>query len=127
MNPNDQLHQQLRAHVTGLTSPAAAVDLLIAHRTWLHRNDFLERFTFTSTDFDTQTTHTGIQWAEAINALGHNLACSGGEARLLRIAASLAKGIPVDLHDAMTGLDHTNTTLVAHAITQAAGHRTLPK
>lgn len=122
MNVANQLHQQLRAHVAGLTSPTAAVDLLIAHRTWLRRDDFLTRFTFTGTDFDTATTSTGIDWAAAINALAHDLACSSGEARLLRIAASLAKGIPVDLRDAMTGLDHTNTALIAQAVTQAAGH-----
>ncbi len=122
MNTIDRLHQQLRAHVAGLTSPAAAVDLLIAHRTWLRREDFLDRFTFTATNFSTATTRTGIDWAAAINALGHDLACSGGEARLLRIAASLAQGIPVDLRDAMTGLDHANTALVTRALTQAAGH-----
>ena len=122
MNTIDRLHQQLRAHVAGLTSPAAAVDLLIAHRTWLRRNDFLDRFTFTTTGFNTEETRTGIDWAAAINALGHDLACSGGEARLLRIAASLAQGIPVDLRDAMTGLDHANTALVTRALTQAAGH-----
>jgi len=100
----------------------AAVDLLIAHRTWLYRDDFLERFTFTGTDFDTAKTSTGIEWAAAVNALDHDLPCSGGEARLLRIAASLAKGIPVDLRDTVTGLDHTNSALVAWAVTQAAGH-----
>lgn len=121
MNATDRLHHQLRVHVAGLTSPVAAVDLLIAHRTWLRREDFLDRFTFTATSFNTATTRTGIDWATAINALDHDLACSGGEARLLRIAASLAQGIPVDLRDAMTGLDHANTALVARAITQATG------
>lgn len=121
MTTTDRLHQQLRAHVAGLTGPVAAVELLIAHRTWLHRNDFLDRFTFT-TNVDTTATRTGIDWAASINALGHDLACSGGEARLLRIAASLAQGIPVDLRDAATGLDNTNATLVARAITQAARH-----
>jgi hypothetical protein len=122
VNTSEHLDDQLRAHVAALTAPTAAVNLLIAHRTWLRRTDFLTRFTFTATDFDTGTTSTGIEWAEAINALGCDLTCSGGEARLLRIAASLAKGIPVDLHDAMTGLDHTNTALVASAVTRAAGH-----
>lgn len=121
MNATDRLHHQLRAHVAGLISPVAAVDLLIAHRTWLRREDFLDRFTFTATSFNTATTRTGIDWAAAITALDHDLARSGGEARLLRIAASLAQGIPVDLRDAMTGLDHDNTALIARAITQAAG------
>jgi hypothetical protein len=117
----DQLHQQLRAHVAGVTSPMAAVELLIVHRTWLHRADFLERFTFTGTDFDNEITTTGIEWTAAINALDRDLACSGGEARLLRIAASLARGIPVDLRDAVSGLDHVNTALVARAVAEAAG------
>jgi hypothetical protein len=122
VNASEDLSDQLRAHVAGLTAPTAAVNLLIAHRTWLHRADFLERFTFTATDFDTGTTSTGIEWAAAIDALGCDLACSGGEARLLRIAASLAKGIPVDLRDAMTGLDRLNTAIVTHALIRAAGH-----
>lgn len=40
----------------------------------------------------------------------------------MRIAASLARGIPVDLADAVTSLDHANTRLVTDAIRQAAGH-----
>lgn len=35
---------------------------------------------------------------------------------MLRIAASLADGIPLDLRDALTGLDTDNLTLVAQAI-----------
>jgi hypothetical protein len=112
----------LRAHVSGLSAPTAAVELLIAHRTWLNRADFLARFTFTGTDFDTGTTSTGIDWTAAIDALSHDIACSGGEARLLRIAASIAKGIPVNLRNAVTGLDRVNAALVAQAVTQATGH-----
>jgi len=33
---------------------------------------------------------------------------SGGEQRILRLSASLAEGIPVDLRDTSTGLDQTN-------------------
>ena len=51
------------------------------------------------------------------------LPCSSGEEQLLRIAASLAEGIPLDLHDAVTGLDSVNTDLVARAICRATGHR----
>ena len=42
---------------------------------------------------------------------------------MLRIAASLAGGIPVDLRDALTGLDTRNTELVRDAVTRATGHR----
>jgi hypothetical protein len=53
---------------------------------------------------------------------GH-LPCSGSERRMLRIAASLADGIPVDLRDALTGLDARNTDLVRDAVTRATGHK----
>ena len=42
---------------------------------------------------------------------------------MLRIAACLADGIPVDLRDALTGLDARNTELVRDAVTRATGHR----
>jgi hypothetical protein len=50
------------------------------------------------------------------------LPCSGGEARMLRIAASLGEGIAVDLREALTELDAVNTGLVARAIIRATGH-----
>jgi hypothetical protein len=44
-----------------------------------------------------------IDWPAAITALdGGGLPASGGERRVLRLAASLADGIPVDLRDAFT-------------------------
>ena len=42
---------------------------------------------------------------------------------MLRIAASLADGIRVDLRDALTELDARNTDLVRDAVTRATGHR----
>ena len=53
------------------------------------------------------------------------LPCSGGEGRVLRIAASIAAGVPVDLREAVTGLDADNAVLVAAAVLHAAGHRDL--
>jgi hypothetical protein len=35
--------------------------------------------------------------------------------------ASLAEGIPVDLRDALTGLDGHNAELVCHAVKHATG------
>ena len=65
-----------------------------------------------------------INWPKAINALDHGqLPCSGGEGRMLRLVASLAQGIPVDLRDALTGLDDWNAELVSHAVMHAAGCR----
>jgi hypothetical protein len=53
------------------------------------------------------------------------LPCSGGEGLILRIAASIAEGVPVDLREAVTGLDEGNIALVAGAVLHAAGHRRL--
>jgi hypothetical protein len=53
------------------------------------------------------------------------LPCSSGEGRVLRLAASIAAGVPVDLRDALTGLDEANGGLVAAAVLHAAGHRDL--
>jgi hypothetical protein len=90
---------------------------------WLDRTAFLDAFTYTYTGFDTGQASTGIEWGQAVAALDQGrLACSPGEAQILRIAGSLARGIPVDLGDAATRLDRTNTRLVTSAITRAAGH-----
>jgi hypothetical protein len=51
------------------------------------------------------------------------LPCCGGEGRVLRIAASIAGGVPVDLGEAVTGLDENNAVLAASAVLHAAGHR----
>jgi hypothetical protein len=65
-----------------------------------------------------------IDWYAAITALrAGELPCSGGERRILRLSASLANGIPVDLRDAIIGLDNDNTALLVTAIRQAAGKR----
>jgi len=53
------------------------------------------------------------------------LACSGGEGRVLRIATSIAVGVPVDLREAVTGLDENNAVLAAAAVLHAAGCRDL--
>ena len=42
---------------------------------------------------------------------------------MLRLAASLADGIPVDLRDALTGIDDHNINLVITAVLHASGKR----
>ena len=65
-----------------------------------------------------------IDWAAAIAALdAGELPCSGGEQRILRLAASLADGIPVSLSDAITGLDRSNLSHLLAAIRHASGER----
>jgi hypothetical protein len=61
-----------------------------------------------------------IDWRAALAGLdAGRLPCSGGEERLLRLAASLAEGIPVDLLDALSGLDEGNAALVVAAVAHA--------
>lgn len=118
--PIDRLSAALEANAKGLLCMEAAVDLLIQQQSWLHRRDFVNSHVETDATTDTAS----VDWSGAVAALdAGQLPCSSGEGQLLRIASSLAEGIPIDLHDATTGLDAINTALVAHAIHHAAGHR----
>lgn len=69
-----------------------------------------------------------MDWQAAITALNTGeLPCSGGENRMLRLAASLADGTPVDLRDALTGIDTDNITLMTKAVLHTSGHRPTPR
>src|SRR5258708_7093964 len=116
---------QLRAWARGIYPDEAAVELLIGHATFLHRADFTSRFITTPASSD-GTPLAVIDWPAAITALGASLPCSGGEQRMLRLAASLAGGIPVDLRDALTAIDDHNNKLVITAVLHASGHRPSP-
>ena len=120
----EQQHQlcvALRAHARGLLATEAAIELLVDHRCWLRRPDFVDGYLETDSGLNT-TPITWANWPAAITALETGaLPCSGSEAQMLRIAASLADGIPVDLRDALTSLDHDNRTLVIQAVTHTGG------
>jgi hypothetical protein len=65
-----------------------------------------------------------IDWDAVVTALdGGRLPASGGEKRIVRIAAGLAVGHPVSLRDAVPGLDQRSLGLVTAAICHAAGQR----
>jgi hypothetical protein len=122
MNP-PALHTALRAHARGLYPAEAGIELLISHGSFLRRNDFRHRFVRPATDIADRTTPMAtIDWPALIAALT-DLPYSGGEQRILRIAASLADGIPVDLRDCLTGLDHHNIQRVISAVLHASGQR----
>jgi hypothetical protein len=106
MNQLTELAPALRRQAEGCLCHEAAVELLIAQRSWLRRSDFTQRFVHVDHLHPDGPDLAVIDWPLALTALqkGH-LPCSGGEHRMLRIAASLADGIPVDLNDALTGLD----------------------
>ncbi len=116
------LHTALCAHARGIYPAEASVELVISHGSFLPRNDFRDRFAHLGTSItDGTTSMAAIDWPAAVTALntGH-LPCSGGEQR---IAASLAHGIPVDLRDALSGLDHRNIQRVTTAVLHASGQR----
>ena len=116
------LADQLRAWARGIYPDEAGVELLIGHAVFLHRADFTSRFITTPASSD-GTPLAVIDWPAAIAALDGCLPCSGGENRMLRLAASLAAGIPVSLRDALTGIDGHGTQLVINAVLHASGHR----
>lgn len=123
MTPAADLPAALRVHAQGLSGCEAAVDLLTRHASWLRRTDFLHRFVHTVPNPTADTPMAGIDWPGAVAALNQGqLPCSGSERRILRIAASLADGVPVDLQDALTGLDGHHAALVSQAVTHATGH-----
>jgi hypothetical protein len=113
------LASALRACAAGLYPLQAGVGLLIANGTFLHRDDFTSRFILHGT-----TGMAAVDWEAANAALtAGELPCSGGEQRIFRLAASIAAGIPVDLGDAVTGLDQHNIQRLVTAIRNASGQR----
>jgi hypothetical protein len=123
---NHELSAALRAHASGLYSLEAAAELIICHRTWLHRSDFTA-FITPHSSITGETDLASIDWPAAIAALDTGgLPCSGSEQRILRLAASLADGIAVSLRDALSGLDDHNINLVTTAVLHASGRPSPP-
>jgi hypothetical protein len=118
------LAEALRASARGLCCAEAAVGLLIGHLVWLLRADFVGCCIAIDQSFVEGTPIALVDWAEAVAALETGrLPCSSSEGRVLRIAAGLAEGIPLDVREAVSGLDAANIVLVVRAILHAAGHR----
>jgi hypothetical protein len=111
----------LRAAAEGLCTPGAATGLIIAHGTWLGRDDFA-RFTHHGTGA------AAIDREAAISALhAGELPSPGGQRRVLLLPASLAGQAPVSLGDAITGIDTRNVGLLAKAVLHASGRRQFPR
>jgi hypothetical protein len=112
----------LRVWAKGLLTYEAAVELLIGHRWWLVRDDFLV-YVERCCGFHGESM-AAIDWRAAWAALedGH-LPGSRGEGQVLRVAVSIAEGVPIDLRDVATCLDAVNSGLVARAVLAAGGHR----
>jgi len=100
----------------------AAVELLIGHQRWLLREDFVNRFVGLVPDTGGGVPLAIVGWRAAVRALtAGRLPCSDGEGYLLRIAASIAEGVPVDLGQCLSTLDRVSVGLVVEAVLHAAG------
>ena len=99
----------------------AAVELLIGHRGWLVRDDFLS-YIECCRGFGGEAM-ASIDWPAVWVAVedGH-LPCSRGEGQVLRVAVSIAEGISVDLREVATCVDAANGVLVACVVLAAGGH-----
>jgi len=110
----------------GLLCAEAAVELLIGNRCRLFREDFVEIAVEFGREVFSGEILAAVDFGAAAGALvdAGLLPCSG-EGQVLRIAASIGAGVPVDLREAVTGLDAGNAVLAAGAVLHAAGHRHL--
>ena len=118
-----------RAAGLRLRHPSLEADaaLLIDCGSCLHREDFTSRFITADTSIsDGVTLLASTDWEAAVAALhAGELLASGGEQRMLLLAASIAGGIPVSLYDVLPSIDRRNASLVVGAVAHAAGHADL--
>jgi hypothetical protein len=120
----EDLAAALRAHARGLCHAEAAVELLIGHQHWLRRGEFVGRFVWIGRAMVGDRLLAVVEWPAAVAALAAGrLPCSDSERHVLRVAASIAKGVPVDLKECLSTLDCESAGLVAQAVLRAAGRR----
>jgi len=117
-----QLSAALRAAAAGIHPDEAGTGLIISHGAFLRREDFT-RHIETATCISDGTPKAWIDWNAVMTDIdGGLLPASGGEKRVLRIAASLAAGHPVSLRDVIPGLDQRSLRLVT-TVRHAGGQR----
>ena len=116
----------VRAWAEGWLQTEAAAELLIGHRAWLLREDFWRAAVEIRWEVFRGQDVAAVDFAAAANALEAGmLPCSADEREILRIAASIAEGIPADLREAVFRLDEAGAVLAARAVLHAAGHADL--
>ena len=119
----DDLAAAIRAWAKGWLPTEAAAELLISHRTWLGREDFLQVAVEVEWEpFRGREVAVG-DFAAAAEAVRGVLPCSDGERQVVLVAASIAEGIPVDLREAALCMDAVNAARAAQAVCHAAGRR----
>lgn len=127
MTPTELTAGELTAALTrsadGLPTAEAAVRLLLEHSDWPQRladADLIELDDEPGTDPSAR--FAWVSWRSAVAALdAGELYASSSDARVLRVAASLGGAVPVDLSDALTGLDRRTLSLVLAALSHANG------
>ena len=102
----------------GVYAQEAAVRLLVEHEHWPLR---LMGEALVDTETEGGVVFAAVRWPDVVGALESRLVASGGERRVLLVAASLGGGVPVDLGDAVSGLDRENLHLVLAALSHANG------
>jgi hypothetical protein len=99
----------------------AAVLLVINAGHWLPQLQFTDLITVVP-DIDSDGLWAQIAWPDLESALATGrIAGHSSDVGLLRAAASIAEGHPVDLGDVAAGLDRKALTLLLAAIAHAAG------
>ena len=102
--------------------------MIFAHGTWPAREDFRCFVHVADSITDPGTELASIDWEAVITALNAGeFPSSSGEKRMLRLAASLAGDVPVQLGNAITGNDDRNVDLLVAAILHASGRRQFPR
>ena len=119
----DDLAAAIRAWAEGWLPTEAAAELLISHRDWLLREDFLQVAVEVGWEPFRGREVAAVDFAAAADAVQGMLPCSDGERQVLLVAASLAEGIPVDLREAALCMDAVNAARAAQAVCRAAGRR----
>jgi hypothetical protein len=119
----DDLESALLRAAVGDYAAEAAVLMLANSGYWLPR---LQAAGLITIALDGDAVDGGpwaaVQWADLDGALRRGgISGSGGQLRLLRAAASLAEGQPIDLADLTAGLDRPELALLLAALAHAAG------
>lgn len=107
----------------GMLAETAAVNLLAEHGTWLSRDSFTSRCIDIADGLADipgipDGTAAVIRWRTAITGLNRHGA-TGSDKAVLKIAASIAAGIPVSLLDVLGSLDRATLRAVLRAVAHA--------
>jgi ABC-type branched-subunit amino acid transport system ATPase component len=115
-----ELIAALRNHSCGICALEAATEILISQPSRLY-SDVVIRYPSNNTE---QPAFAEPDWVAISTGIDTGaLTCSNGERHMLQIAAAIATGIPIDLREALTGLDDNNIRVIITAIQHATGRR----